>query len=168
MMGPVDTGDDGTTTADGRYLVVAGRRRRAPDPAVPASLRKEVLGELAVARRLAGSDPDGARPRVEDAEVALGERGDPWWEPAPGGQRVRLAAAMRALLWHRRPEATICPSDAARVAGGESWRELMEQAREVAAELARAGTVVVRQHGADVDVATAAGPVRLARGPRWG
>jgi hypothetical protein len=159
--------DDGTMTADGRYLIVHGRRWRATDPAVPESLRQELVNELMAARRLVRSDPDTARPRVQDAKVALGERGDPWWEPTPAGQRVRLAAAMRALLRHRRPEATICPSDAARVAGGESWRDLMDTAREVAAELAREKIIVVRQHGADVDVAAAVGPIRLARGPAW-
>ena len=154
-------------TADGRYLIVSGRRWRATDPAIPESLRQELVNELMAARRLVRSDPDTARPRVQDAKVALGERGDPWWAPTPGGRRVRLAAAMRALLWHRRPESTICPSDAARVAGGASWRDLMDPAREVAAELARDGVIVVRQHGADIEVATAVGPIRLARGPRW-
>ena len=154
-------------TADGRYLIVNGRKWRATDPAVPEALRQELVDELMAARRLVRTDPATARPRVQDAKVALGERGDPWWEPTPDGRRVRLAAAMRALLRHRRPESTICPSDAARVAGGEAWRELMDDAREVAADLARQGVLVVRQHGADVDVATAAGPVRLARGPGW-
>ncbi|GAA2500966.1 DUF3253 domain-containing protein [Winogradskya humida] len=159
--------DDGTVTADGRYVSVSGSRRQAADPSVPDSLRKELVNELTTARSLARDTPDAARTRVEDAEVALGERGDPWWEPTPDGQRVRLAATMRALLRHRRPEATICPSDAARVAGGESWRELMDPAREVAAELSRQGVIAVRQHGADVDVAAAVGPIRLARGPGW-
>ncbi|WP_433201183.1 DUF3253 domain-containing protein [Dactylosporangium sp. CS-047395] len=86
---------------------------------------------------------------------------------ARGDQRARLAAAMRALLRHRRPDATICPSDAARVAGGASWRALMATAREVAAELSARGTIVVRQHGEDVDIAAATGPIRLARGPAW-
>lgn len=156
----MDQDDDGTATAD-------GRRRRAADPAVPESLRRELVKESAAARQLAASDPEAARHRLEDAEVALGERGEAGGEPTPDGRRVRLAAAMRALLWHRRPEATICPSDAARVAGGESWRDLMDTAREVAGELSRAGVVTVRQHGADVDIATAAGPIRLARGPNW-
>jgi uncharacterized protein DUF3253 len=155
----MNLGDDGSSTADGPG--------RAGDPAVPESLRKELVTELTAARRLVRTDPDAARPRVQDAEVALGERGEPWSEPTPDGRRVRLAAAMRALLRHRRPDATICPSDAARVVGGESWRDLMDPAREVAAELSRAGVIVVRQHGADVDLAAAVGPVRLARGPRW-
>jgi hypothetical protein len=160
-------GDDANKTPDGRYLLVSGRRWRASDPAIPEPLRQELVNELMAARRLVRTDPGAARPRVQDAKAALGERGDPWWEPTPEGQRVRLAAAMRTLLRHRRPEATICPSDAARVVGGEAWRELMDTAREVAAELARQGTIVVRQRGADVDVATAVGPIRLARGPEW-
>ncbi|AGL18789.1 DUF3253 domain-containing protein [Actinoplanes sp. N902-109] len=125
--------------------------------AVPEPLRKQLLSELTAARSQHGSDP--AQPRVHDAELALGTAGaDP---------RTRLAATMRALLRHRRPDATICPSDAARVVGGGSWRDLMPTARDVAAELSRAGTLVVRQHGTDVDITTATGPVRLARGPRW-
>jgi hypothetical protein len=163
----MNSADDGTMTPAGRYLTVSGRRWRATDPAIPESLRQELVNELMAARRLVRSDPAAARPRVQDAKVALGERGDPWWEPTPDGQRVRLAAAMRALLWHRRPDASICPSDAARVVGGESWRDLMDATREVAAELAREGVIAVRQRGANVDVAAAVGPIRLARGPGW-
>ena len=163
----MNDGDEGTMTADGRYIIVSGRRRQATDPAIPEPLRRELVSELTAARRLLRDDPDAARPRVRDAEVALAERGDPWWEPTPAGRRARLAAAMRALLWHRRPDATICPSDAARAVGGAEWRDLMGTAREVAAGLATEGIIAVRQHGADVDVATAVGPVRLARGPGW-
>jgi Protein of unknown function (DUF3253) len=159
--------DDGPVTGDGRYILAAGRRWRATDPGIPGSLRQELVAELMAARRDVRCDPATARPRVRDAKVALGERGDPWWEPTPDGQRLRLAASMRALLRHRRPEATICPSDAARVVGGDSWRDLMDTAREVAAELVREGIVTVRQHGVDVDLAAAAGAVRLARGPNW-
>jgi Protein of unknown function (DUF3253) len=161
--GWVSSSDDGTPTADGRYIIASGRRQQAADPAIPESLRKELVKELTAAR----GDPDAAGSRVRDAEVALAERGDPWWAPTPGGRRDRLAATMRALLWHRRPDATICPSDAARVVGGAAWRDLMGTAREVAGELAEEGIIAVRQHGEDVDVAAAVGPVRLARGPGW-
>ncbi|WIM93409.1 DUF3253 domain-containing protein [Actinoplanes oblitus] len=159
--------DDGTLTADGRYLIVAGRRWRATDPTIPEPLRQELVDELMAARRLVRGDPGAARPRVRDAKVALGERGEPWWEPTPEGRRVRLAATIRALLRHRHADSSICPSEAARVVGGASWRDLMGVVREVAAELAGEGTIVVRQRGADVDVATATGPVRLARGAGW-
>ncbi|MCW2527882.1 MAG: hypothetical protein JWM76_2742 [Pseudonocardiales bacterium] len=154
-------------TEDGHHVVIAGRRWRATDPAIPETLRKELVGELMSARRDVRADPASARPRVNDAKVALGERGDPWWDPTPAGRRTRLAATMRALLRHRSADATICPSDAARVVGGASWRALMDEARSVAAELAQQGILVVRQHGTDVDLADAVGPVRLARGRNW-
>ncbi len=148
-------------TEDGRYIVVDGRRWRASDPTIPDALRAELVAELMDARRLVRTDPATARPRVQDAKVALGERGEPWWEPTEEGRRVRLAASIRALLRHR-DGSTICPSDAARVVGGEGWRDLMGLAREVAGELAANGQIRVQQKGVDVDPATAKGPIRLA------
>ena len=161
-------------TADGHFVVVDGRRWRAADPHIPESLRAELVGELMAARR-AVRDARGdeaavarARGRVQDAKVALGERGEVWWEPpSEDGLRQRLAAAMRTLLRRRRPESTICPSDAARVAGGEGWRGAMDEARRVAAELAGTGLIEVRQRGVRVDPTTATGALRLARGPGW-
>lgn len=153
-------------TPDGRHIIVDGRKWRAQDPHIPAPLAAELVKGLMAARRLVRTDPTTARPRVQDAKVALGERGDPWWEPTEEGRRVRLASAMRTLLRHRGPEKTICPSDAARVAGGEGWRDLMDAAREVAAELHAAGVVEVRQQGERVaDPAAVHGPIRLAAGP---
>jgi hypothetical protein len=161
-------------TPDGRHLVIDGRRWRASDPAIPDPLRAELVAELMAARRAvgaAGGDEArtaAARGRVQDAKVALGERGEPWWDaPSHAGTAARLRAAMRALLRHRDAEATICPSDAARVAGGGSWRDAMPAARDVAAELADAGVLDVRQRGRPVDLRRARGPVRLARGPAW-
>ena len=131
-------------------------------------MRVELVAELMDARRTVRKDPATARPRVQDAKLALGERGEVWWEPpSEDGLRTRLAATMRALLRHRDAQSTICPSDAARVVGGDGWRDLMDPARSVAVELTGAGVLVVRQSGADVDPATATGPIRLARGPRW-
>jgi hypothetical protein len=153
-------------TDDSRYLVVDGRRWRATDPAIPEALRKELVAELMDARRAVKTDPASARPRVQDAKVALGERGDPWWEPTDVGRQERLCAAVRTLLRHREPVKTICPSDAARVAGGEHWRELMVQARAVVTDLHDAGVVCVQQHGEPVDPRTARGPIRVARGPK--
>ena len=161
-------------TADGRYLVVGGRRWRASDPQIPETLRTELVGELMAARRAvrdAGPDEAAvarARRRVQDAKVALGERGEAWWEPpSDDGLRQRLAAAMRTLLWRRKPESSICPSDAARVAAGPAWRAAMDSSRAVAAELAAAGVIEVRQRGVKVDPATATGALRLARGAGW-
>lgn len=152
-------------TPDGRYVVVKGRRWRATDPAIPEPLRKQLVAELMRARRLVKSDGDAARHRVQDAKVALGERGHPWWEPLDDdAARERLAATICALLRERTPS-TICPGDAARVAGGQSWRDLMDTARSVAAELERSEHVVITQKGEPVDVETARGPIRIAPGP---
>ena len=75
-------------TADGRYLIIDGRRWRATDPSLPKERRKELVGELMSARRAVGAakranDEEAeraARARVHAAKVALGERGEPWWE----------------------------------------------------------------------------------------
>ncbi|WP_328823250.1 DUF3253 domain-containing protein [Metallococcus carri] len=153
-------------TPDGRYLIIGGRRWRACDPAIPEKLRAELVAELMRARRAVRTDGDAARPAVQDAKVALGERGEPWWEtPTPEGRADRLAAAIRTLLRHRRPS-TICPSDAARVVGGEDWRSVMDQAREVAATLAEQDVLEVQQKGERVDPHGAKGPIRLAAGPQ--
>ena len=157
-------------TDDPRYVVVDGRRWRASDPGIPERLRSELVAELMSARRAVGQGGDvaAARQRVQDAKVALGERGEAWWEAAsPDGRTTRLGATMRTLLRHREPTSTICPSDAARVVAGDRFRSAMDDARRVAAELRDAGLVRTTQRGAEVDPRTARGPLRIGRGPRW-
>jgi hypothetical protein len=166
--------DRATPTEDGHHVVIDGRRWRASDPRIPASFHGELVAELMDARRAVGAarrshDPAAeqrARDRVGDAKVALGERGAAWWEAAGDAARAtRLEAVVRALLHHRDPESTICPSDAARVAGGPAWRDDMDAARRVAFELQERGVVEVRQAGARVgSLAEAHGPLRIARG----
>ena len=165
---------DDARSPDERFLLIDGRRWRRSDPHIPERLRAELVAELMASRREVGSARDderrtaAARRRVQHAKVALGERGEPWWEPAsPNGRAERLRATMLALLRARDPAKTICPSDAARVAGGVSWRSAMPAARDVAAELADAGVLEVRQRGEPVDPRRARGPVRLARVPSW-
>jgi len=160
-------------TDDGRWIVVDGRRWRASDPAIPPKLRQELVDELMDARRAVGQakrtgDPAAeraARDRVQAAKVALGERGHPWWdEPTDESDRERLEAAILALSARRGPDRTICPSDAARITGGEGWRRLMEPARDVARRLARDGVVEVTQKGERLDPnAEWRGPVRIRR-----
>ncbi|GAB77865.1 Protein of unknown function [Austwickia chelonae] len=153
-------------TPDGRHIVVGGRRWRATDPAIPDALRTELVAELMQARRLVRTDPTSARPRVSDAKVALGERGEPWWEPPTRqGQSDRAAAAIRALL-RRRAEGTICPSEIARIIGGTDWRESLDLVREVARELAAADIVRIQQKGLVVDPAKTRGPIRIGPGDR--
>lgn len=160
-------------TPDGRHVVIDGRRWRATDPDVPERLAAELRSELMAARRAVRDAEDddataAARSRVQDAKVALGERGEPWWEDASeDGRRERVRAAMLALLRHRDPGSTICPSDAARVAGGSGWRSAVPVAQSVAADLHADGVVEVRQKGERVDPAAVSGPVRIARGPHF-
>lgn len=74
-----------------------------------------------------------------------------------------LADAIVGLLDQRASGATICPSEAARRVDPESWRDLMPDARRVAAGLVDDGRIEMTQRGSVVDPATARGPVRL----RW-
>jgi hypothetical protein len=80
---------------------------------------------------------------------------------------ARLERAIQELLDRRRPDASICPSEAARALDPEGWRDLMPAARAAAGRLAASGAVEVPQGGRVVDVATAHGPVRVrVRRPR--
>lgn len=73
------------TTPDGRYFVVRGRLWRTSNPALSLERRQELVDELMAARsavRAALRSGEGladARRRVNDAKVALGERGPAWW-----------------------------------------------------------------------------------------
>ncbi len=157
-----------------RYLVIDGRRWRRTDPAIPKPFAAELTAELMSARRAVaaakrtGSAPAlrEARRRVQDAKVALGERGSPWWVAWPEREAVaqaqRTAAAMRALLRHRGRGKTICPSDVARAVAGSHWRAAMARVRAVACELVARGEVTVRQKGRTVDPERARGPIRIS------
>jgi hypothetical protein len=74
-------------TPDKRYLVVRGRLWRAANPALSPEVRKALVDRLMAARRAvrdalqSGDDESLARVRneVDQAKVALGERGPVWW-----------------------------------------------------------------------------------------
>lgn len=74
-----------------------------------------------------------------------------------------LETVILELLSARAHGATICPSEAARIVGGENWRSLMEPARMAARRLVHAGSIEVLQRGRAVDPSTAKGPIRLRR-----
>lgn len=79
---------DPEKTPDGRFVVIDGRRWRATDPNLDEGRRQELVKELMSARSSVGhakrrGDQDAertARERVHAAKVALGERGEPWWD----------------------------------------------------------------------------------------
>lgn len=73
----------------------------------------------------------------------------------------RLGDTILDLLDARSRGATICPSEAAKVVGGDEWRPLMEPARAAARRLTAEGRTVITQHGRRVDPSTAKGPIRI-------
>lgn len=80
-----------------------------------------------------------------------------------GSTDRELERAILDLLGQRADGATICPSEAAELVGGDDWRELMEPARRAARRLVAGGDVVITQRGAVVDPSTAKGPIRIRR-----
>jgi hypothetical protein len=76
--------------------------------------------------------------------------------------RASAERAILDLLEARAPGRTICPSEAARVLGGDDgFREHMPLVRKAAAALRDRGLVEVTQRGEPVDPASARGPIRL-------
>ena len=70
--------------------------------------------------------------------------------------------AILTLLDQREPGRTICPSEAARVLGGDDgFREHMDEVRRAAASLRERGLIEVTQRGRAVDPVAARGPIRL-------
>lgn len=93
------------TTPDGRYFVVRGRLWRAANPALPDERRRDLVGELMSARaavRVAlksGLGLADARRRVNDAKVALGERGPVWWDDGAPDLNRRMAKTTAYAGW---------------------------------------------------------------------
>ncbi|MDB4988577.1 MAG: hypothetical protein JWN04_3755 [Myxococcaceae bacterium] len=156
---------------DAHHFVLDGRRWRRTDPSIPDPLRTQLVHELMRARRAVGAAKRTsqaaaerlARQHVQDAKVALGERGPRWWEPQTElTLRPRIEAAIRALLRHRGVDKTICPSDVARVVGGNDWRKWMQAVRNAALALVEAGELEIRQKGKVVRPNDLHGPIRIA------
>lgn len=77
---------------------------------------------------------------------------------------TRLEQGVRALCAARGRGKTICPSEAARLVGGEDeavWGGLMERARWAVNRLCAAGVVEMTQGGRVVDWSAARGAVRV-------
>ncbi len=85
-------------TPDGRYIIVRGRLWRASNPALSEQARAAAVKALMDARRAkkaamaAGDLPAraAAKAAVDDAKVALGERGPPWWDDGAPDLNRRL------------------------------------------------------------------------------
>ncbi|WP_437970131.1 hypothetical protein WMF04_12875 [Sorangium sp. So ce260] len=95
-------------TPDGRYLIVRGRLWRRANPSLPEEARKRLVSELMAARREVGralraGDAEAvraARRRVNEAKIALGERGPPWWSDGAPDENRRLVASTGYARWY--------------------------------------------------------------------
>ena len=74
-----------------------------------------------------------------------------------------LEDAILQLLNARARDASICPSEAARAVGGESWQSLMEPARKATRRLVAQEKAQITQGGKVVDPSRAKGPIRIRR-----
>ena len=96
-------GDEGPErTADGRYIVVRGRRWRATDPDLPEEISGPLRSELGRARSAIGRSQDPGevrawRDRVQLAKEGLGERGEAWWEMGPADRAERARERLDRL-----------------------------------------------------------------------
>lgn len=94
-------------TPDGRYFVVRGRLWRCADPSLSAERRSMLVADLMRARRAVGTalrQGDaaalaGARAAVNDAKVALGERGPLWWTDGTPDLNRRMVANTGYADW---------------------------------------------------------------------
>lgn len=87
-------------TPDGRYFVVKGQLWRRSNPSLTEETRQRLVDQLMAARRevkaaKASGDPAqllAARASVNEAKVALGERGPVWWnDGSPDFNRHQVA-----------------------------------------------------------------------------
>ena len=101
---------------DGRYFVVRGRLWRTANPALPETERARQVRKLMRARRDVGvARRDGnadlmrrARRRVQEAKVALGERGPVWWDDGSPDYNRHLARNTPYAAWY----AALAPAEA--------------------------------------------------------
>ena len=99
-------------TPDGRYFVVRGRLWRATNPALAESERARQVRKLMRARRDLGTarrtaDADlsrRARRRVQEAKLALGERGPAWWTDGAPDYNRRMVRTTPYASWYTRVE----------------------------------------------------------------
>lgn len=84
----------------------------------------------------------------------------------PGEKDAALEAAILELLAERGTGKTICPSEAAKLVGGQDsrkdWESLMEPARSAARRLVANGKILITQHGKPADPNKTKGPIRLS------
>ena len=156
------------------YQKIKGRWWRSSDPRIPAPLRQELVNELMSARRAVASARKvgcddaitAARFRVNNAKCALGERGHKWWLDTDTNElQMRILMTLCTLL-HHRINGSVCPSEVARIATGDEWRDHMDTVRHLARQLAIQDIADITQKGLIVHPPLR-GPIRIRRGPKF-
>ncbi|MGN2249564.1 hypothetical protein ACFWZ1_05740 [Frateuria sp. GZRe14] len=97
-------------TPDGRYLVVRGRLWRAANPGLAPEVREAWVRRLMAARRAVGQARRSgnhealarAGKAVDEAKVALGERGPVWWEDGAPDLNRHLVKNSPYAAWFER------------------------------------------------------------------
>ena len=97
------------TTPDGRYFAVKGKLWRCSNPALSEQERQRLVHDLMEARRAvkaakASNDVDqirAARAAVDEAKVALGERGAVWWSDGSPDYNRHKAINTPYAEWYR-------------------------------------------------------------------
>ena len=107
------------TTPDGRYFVVKQQLWRCSNSSLPAAEREAFVAELMSARRAVkeakrAEDAQAlksARARVDEAKVALGERGPVWWDDgSPDFNRFKVSNTPYAQWFAQLPDKDSSPA----------------------------------------------------------
>jgi hypothetical protein len=101
---------DVPVTPDGRYIVVRGRLWRRSNPHLPEAERQALVSDLMSARRAVGQarrqgDKDAlaaAGRQVDEAKIALGERGPVWWTDGAPDLNRHMARTTPYAEWYTR------------------------------------------------------------------
>ena len=101
-------------TPDGRYFVVRGRLWRCTNPNLDEAERKKLVKQLMDARRAvkqAKQTEDAialtqARQQVNEAKIALGERGPVWWNDGAPDYNRKMAKNTPYKHWYEQVEQT--------------------------------------------------------------
>lgn len=100
-------------TPDGRYFVVKGRLWRCTNPALSSDAKARLTKQLMDARRLSAfikregrGDEEllAARAKLDEAKIALGERGPVWWTDGTPDYNRRVVKNTPYAAWYVRQE----------------------------------------------------------------
>ena len=100
------------TTPDGRYFVHKERLWRCTNPNLSDGLREQLVSQLMKARRAVRQakkldDEDAlasARSEVNEAKIALGERGPTWWDDETDFNRFLVKNTPYATWWREQAD----------------------------------------------------------------